>query len=357
MCTRGRPCTPLCVRRMLVIAAQAVLAVACTVPAASRPQPGPSSAVGLGPTPSPRPPAVTRVVLHSPSQSFAQLVSVVGIEEGLFLREGLEVQLQHMATSTALAGMLSGEVDYSETIGSVARAILAQQAPLRIIAVTADGIAFTLLGGAGVSTLSDLRGRAIGIYAARDTSQIGLLAIFQRHGLDARRDDITFVALGNDTGLYAGLASGAVGAAVLTPPFDVKAEQELGARRLLTLSEEVASAWTGLSTSTRKLAEQPEQVRAMLRANLQAVDFVLHQPVAVARLAAARYGVEEAVAARALEGYTRLLSCDGKGSSSAREGLVEIARQQGEISTASISPAELFDFRALDQVLSEWRPC
>jgi ABC-type nitrate/sulfonate/bicarbonate transport system substrate-binding protein len=350
------PLISLCCSAPLVLL-YALLLGACvsspsTTPAAARPATGTASDAAAPSVSPPPAPTLQRVVLHVPNKTFAELVHVVAATYGLFSQEGLAVTIQQMPTNTGLAAMLAGEVDYSSTIGSVTRAIVAQQAPFRVVAVTAKGIGFTLLGGPQVQTLMDLRGKPVGFYAPRDTSVIGVMTVLRLYGLDLQRDAITVVPLGDDAALYAALAGGTIAAAVMTPPFNFKAEKELGARRLLDLSEYLASAWLGLSTTTRKLAEQPQQVRAMIRANLRAIDYIFAHRAEVTRLAASQYDVDEDVAERGMEQLLRLLSRDGSAPREALEGMVEIARQQSEVAEG-VELNRVFDFGPLEEVQRE----
>jgi ABC-type nitrate/sulfonate/bicarbonate transport system substrate-binding protein len=315
-------------------------------PAAPAPTAAPAQAA---PVAAPSPPET--VVIHTPGESLAGFSLSLAMDRGYLREEGLDASKQQMQTNTALAAMLAGEVDYSETIGSVSRAVVAQQAPLRIIHVAATGIGFSLMGGPQVRELSDLRGKAVGTYAPRDTSVIGLEVALRRFGLDLQRDDITIAPLNTDLGLFAGLATNNVAAVVIAPPYNFKAEKDLGARRFFDVSEYLQAAWTGLSTSTRKLSENPQQVRRMLRANLRAVDYIFANQAEVAGWIASHFDVEPDVAAKSLDQMLRLLSRDGTAPPEALEGLIELARQQAE-TTEAVSVEQVFDFRPLQEVRS-----
>jgi ABC-type nitrate/sulfonate/bicarbonate transport system substrate-binding protein len=343
--------------RLLSAMLVAASLLAACAPAAAPPSPGASpptragtAAAPAAAAPSAGPPET--VVIHTPGESLAGFAVSIAMDRGFFREAGLDVGKQQMQTNTALAAMLSGEVDYSETIGSVSRAIVAQQAPLRIITVAANGIGFSLMGGPQVREVADLRGKPVGTYAPRDTSVIGLEVALRRYNLDLQRDEITVVPLNNDLGLFAGLASGTVGAVVIAPPYSFKAEKDLGAKRLFDVSDYLAAAWTGLSTSTRKLMENPQQVRRMLRANLRAVDYIFANRPEVTAWVASHFDVDEDVAGRAVDQMMRLLGRDGEAPAAALDGLIDLAKQQAEV-TDAVSREQVFDFTPLREVRRE----
>jgi ABC-type nitrate/sulfonate/bicarbonate transport system substrate-binding protein len=295
---------------------------------------------------------VESVVIHTPGESLAGFAISIAMDRGFFQEAGLDVTKQQMQTNTALAAMLTGEVDYSETIGSVSRAIVAQQAPLRSVMVAANGIGFSLMGGPQVREVTDLKGKPVGTYAPRDTSVIGLEVALRRYGVDLQRDEITVVPLNTDVGLFAGLASGAVGAAVIAPPYNFKAEKDLGAKHLFDVNDYLAAAWTGLSTSTRKLSDNPQQVRRLLRANLRAADYIFANRAEVVTWIASHFDVDPDVAGRSADQMLRLLSRDGEAPPEALDGLIDLAKQQAEVTTA-VSPDQVFDFAPLRDVRRE----
>ena len=348
----GRACGGLLLVALLVACAPAAAPASKPAPA-----PGvPAAPAATAPAAAAQPPATAAppeaVVIHTPGESLAGFAISLAMDRGFFQEEGLDVSKQQMQTNTALAALLTGEVDYSETIGSVSRAVVAQQAPLRIITVAANGIGFSVMGGPQVREVADLKGKPVGTYAPRDTSVIGLEVALRHYNLDLQRDEITVVPLNTDPGLFAGLASGTVGAVVIAPPYNFKAEKDLGARHLFDVNQYLAAAWAGLSTSTRKLSENPQQVRRVLRANLRGVDYIFANRQDVVAWVASHFDVDPDVAGRAVDQMMRLLSRDGEASAESLDGLIELARQQAEVS-ASVSRDQVFDFGPLREVRRE----
>jgi ABC-type nitrate/sulfonate/bicarbonate transport system substrate-binding protein len=86
------------------------------------------------------------------------------------------------------------------------------------------------------------------------------------------------LALG-DTGLrYAALQARSIDAAVLSPPYNFSAQRQ-GYSNLVWLGDLLGETPSnGLSTSTKKLKEQPDQVYRMLRATLRSMIYTREHP-------------------------------------------------------------------------------
>ena len=83
--------------------------------------------------------------------------------------------------------------------------------------------------------------------------------------------DLTLIAMGDTSVRFQSLLSGAIEAAILTPPYTVMAEQK-GMRNLVWLGDILGDTPSnGLSTSTKKLKERTDQVQRFLRASVRSM--------------------------------------------------------------------------------------
>ena len=112
--------------------------------------------------------------------------------------------------------------------------------------------------------------------------------------------DVTLIAMG-DTGLrFQSLLSGAIEAAILTPPYTVMAEQK-GLNNLVWLGDIVGDVPSnGLSTTVRKLKENPDQVQRE------------HKQEALPILAKEFPGMDRNTRAETLDFYLKAMSPDGR---------------------------------------------
>src|SRR3954468_3666739 len=92
---------------------------------------------------------------------------VVAMETGVFAAEGLEVKSVFIIGGpTATAALIGGDVDYALIAGVPAVRAIAQGAPLMIVGGMQPYIDYTLMGAKGIATLSDLKGKVVGVTGA-----------------------------------------------------------------------------------------------------------------------------------------------------------------------------------------------
>jgi len=131
--------------------------------------------------------------------------------------------------------------------------------PVRVIATLMTKQSFFLFSQREIRRVQDLKGKRIAISNFASSTEASARTALKHHGLEAMRD-VTLIAMG-DTGLrFQSLLSGAIEAAILTPPYTVMAEQK-GLNNLVWLGDIVGDVPSnGLSTTVRKLKENPDQV-------------------------------------------------------------------------------------------------
>ena len=118
--------------------------------------------------------------------------------------------------------------------------------------------------------MQDLKGKRIAISGFASSTDKAAREAIQPAGLEALRD-VTLVAMGDTSVRFQSLLSGAIEAAILTPPYTVMAEQK-GMRNLVWLGDILGDTPSnGLSTSSKKLTERPDQVARFLRASVRSM--------------------------------------------------------------------------------------
>src|SRR5215475_8244433 len=126
-----------------------------------------------------------------------QLPFRVAITKGFFKDQGLTVEpIFVRGGPTALAALISGDVDYASVGGA--------QAPIRsrakgldihIIASQSNYTNYTLLGSKEAKNVEELRGKIIGVTGAGAFSDFAIRIYLKRNNLDPDKD-VTFRAIG-----------------------------------------------------------------------------------------------------------------------------------------------------------------
>src|SRR2546425_11411297 len=112
--------------------------------------------------------------------------------KGFFRNEGLETEAIVIPGTTAIAALVSGNVDYSGAGGSGMRAAL-RGAPIKAIMFQTEKVTWYLLAAPDIQKISDLKGKRISVGTIGDTQDTLITMLVEREGVSGR--DITRVAM------------------------------------------------------------------------------------------------------------------------------------------------------------------
>src|SRR4051812_15394400 len=136
--------------------------------AASQPSPGATTS----PTQAAAPPrTLDKVTFTLPSQGMDFVFAAVGQQRGLFREEGLDVAVEQAVATIGIPAVVSGQYDFTGSVGSAQSAIL-QGAPLKVVMVAQDRPAYGFFARPGLTSIQDLKGKALGITTAGSAAQI-----------------------------------------------------------------------------------------------------------------------------------------------------------------------------------------
>jgi ABC-type nitrate/sulfonate/bicarbonate transport system substrate-binding protein len=147
------------------------------------------------------------------------------IAKGFFAAEGIIIDRVAAPSSAAVILQVSaGSVDISEgAFVDVIRAI-EKGAPLAIIRIMLQTPAYELLAKPSIRSLKELKGKIVMIGGQKDVTRIYLEAMLRPNGL--KDSDVDLVYAGASSARLAALESGAVDAALLTPPYSFAAVRD-----------------------------------------------------------------------------------------------------------------------------------
>jgi NitT/TauT family transport system substrate-binding protein len=241
-------------------------------PVTARPPAAPTSpASGGGPAaPAPRP--LEKVTLTLPSQGMDFVFATVGDKRGLFRDEGLDVSLEQAVATIGIPAVVSGQYDFTGSVGSAQSAIL-QGAPLKVVMVAQDRPAYGFFARPGITSIQELKGKALGITTAGSAAQIMANLVLEKHGIDTVHD-ITWVQLRTPANLWAALSTGVVEASMVGTADLARPAKEGYVDLKIYKDPSVRNASVGLTTSERLLREKPELVKRMIRGAIKAVQFM-----------------------------------------------------------------------------------
>ena len=131
--------------------------------------------------------------------------------------------------------MVSGSVDVSYDDPITCVVSTAGGVPVNVIVGGTPSLAYLIVGGPGVKTIADVKGKRVGSSGlGLSASRLALLVGLRRFGIDADKGQATIVAAGQEPERIAGLSTGAIAATVISPEYRTKLEQ-LGVNMLADL--------------------------------------------------------------------------------------------------------------------------
>ncbi len=278
----------------------------------------------------------------------------VGLKTGIYRSEGLEPQFIVMRSGIIFPALLAGELDYTTFYQSTMRSAISGL-PVRVIATLMTKQSFFLFSQREIRRVQDLKGKRIAISNFASSTEASARTALKHHGLEAMRD-VTLIAMG-DTGLrFQSLLSGAIEAAILTPPYTVMAEQK-GLNNLVWLGDIVGDVPSnGLSTTVRKLKENPDQVQRMLRASLRSMRYTReHKQEALPILAKEFPGMDRNTLAGTLDFYLKAMSPDGRVSDNVVREMINEQRALLNVKN-EVPITQVADFGPLQRVVKELNP-
>jgi ABC-type nitrate/sulfonate/bicarbonate transport system substrate-binding protein len=278
----------------------------------------------------------------------------VGIKTGIYRSEGLEPLFIVMRSGIIIPALLSGDLDYTTLYQSALRSAISGL-PVRVIATLITKQSFFLFAQRDIRRVQDLRGKRIAISGFASSTDASARAALKPYGLEAMRD-VTLMAMG-DTGVrFQALLSGAIEAAILTPPYTVMAEQK-GLNNLVWLGDILGDVPSnGMSTTVKKLKENPDQVHRMLRASIRSMIYTRAHTQEVLPILSKEFpGMEQNTLAGTLDFYMKAMSPDGRVSESIIQDVVNEQRTILNVKT-DVALSQVADFGPLQRVVKELTP-
>jgi NitT/TauT family transport system substrate-binding protein len=289
-----------------------------------------------------------------PAKSMTFLNFYVGEKFGAYKAEGLDVSLEVIKTDIGVTGIVTGEIDYITAIGSAMRAA-ATGVPLKAAMFSMDRVLIYMFAKPAIKSIEELKGGKIvattGLVA---TPTYAAKVMARARGLNPDKD-LTFIATGDVANSLAALQSGAADVAMLSIPFNFKAEG-LGYRNLGNAADYLQTPFAGVGVSDAKLRSNPAQVKRMLRATLKSMEYT-KEPAnqdRVIGLLVDEFKLDRKTAALSLRDVNTVLTRDGRTTDDAVRAEIKEIREQAKLK-AEVPVSQVVDYKLLMEVLAEMK--
>jgi NitT/TauT family transport system substrate-binding protein len=289
--------------------------------------------------------ALEELLISYAGPSITFLPAEIARQRGFFREQNLDVKLLLTRSEVDRAALASGNIDYTLRAGSTFVSA-ARGLPVKIVLLGTMRPFWGLVVRPEVKSVAELKGKSMAVPGLLGSQQISAKFILKQHGLDPERDIVYRIV---DTGTrLAAMLSGTIDCSMMDYGEAYRAKKA-GFKMLINAADVHGLLAGGLGTNVKKLKEQPDQVRRVLKAMVRALQFVQDNPEGTQQAMMNWLKLDREMAAdiyqMARNNYTR-------------NGMVEEATMNelvtamlAEAGIKNVAPSSLVDFSLLQQAL------
>lgn len=220
--------------------------------------------------------APTRVVIGHAAMNARVAPLWVAEDHGFFTKNGVAASAIFIRQAPVLvAALTAGDIQFAYTGGTTVLAAVGGGADLKIIASLTSRLLYDVVALPSIRTAKDLRGKRFGVQTLAGSVWMGAMLGLEHLGLDAQRDNINFLMVGDQSVLAQALEGGQIDVTVLDGVFSRGLRQK-GFTVLAELQKtNIPFMAQGLAVRGGYLREQREVIENVFKGLLEAIAFCL----------------------------------------------------------------------------------
>ena len=285
-----------------------------------------------------------KVRLTVPAKSLTFVPYYFGRAQGIFAKEGIDLEIIVMRPPLGVTALLAGELDYSAAGGLSVRAAM-KGAPLRTITFIQTRLSFSLIGQPGMTTA---RIKNVSVSGIGSLAHYAALIMMKRLG----NEKVAYVSTNTTASSYSALLSKAADAVILTPPYTSMAT--LAGYADLGNTYDVRDLQGGLVARLAYIQEHRERVKAMIRATLRSMESIVKNEAEVIPYLQRDFGLEPKIAADTFRILRQIVNADGDIEAPVLKSIIDKIKQESGIS-GDMPHDRLVDLSLLREVQAEIR--
>jgi len=300
-----------------------------------------------------------RVRVAIPSTTHAVLAFSTSRDKGYYRDEGLDVELILMSAPIASRALVSGDVEVA-TVGGAGLPPVLSGAPLRFTFTTYHRPMFWLFGKPEIRSVKELKGKRVGVSGIGSGPDSLLREALRRNSLEGSRD-VAILGLGVMPTIYNGLQSGVVDAAMLSPPFTFRAEED-GFRELIAFpKQDLVELQGSILVREAFLQSDPATLEKFIRGTYKGFLYIKQNRSGTIPILGRYLRVKEDLAAKAYDQVVRpAMTQDGTLSEEMQKKAVEHVLRRLDVKEAP-PLNRIFDFAIARKVVTDlqtkgWKP-
>jgi NitT/TauT family transport system substrate-binding protein len=293
--------------------------------------------------------AADNIVIGMAGLNFSFLPFQVALEKRFYEKHDLNVKPVLMRAQAAIPALISGDIDYDTHFGSLVRGAVTGL-PMRVIFSTAEKQMFSLVVRPEIKTVEQLKGKLVAISSFGGTQHLVTVGTLKAVGINPERD-VKVINVGNEAVRVEQLRAKQIDAAMINPPMSVMMKRE-GFGLLLHAADYVDLPLTGLGATTKKLKDNPDQAKRVVRALNESLYFIRNNRKETVDIFARWLKIDPTIAADTYDVAVRILSTDGNASDQSIIASIDEAKDAGKIK-GNFTPRDVSDFTLVRAVVAE----
>jgi ABC-type nitrate/sulfonate/bicarbonate transport system substrate-binding protein len=269
----------------------------------------------------------------------------VSREMNFYQKHGLEVELIQMAPRIALTALATHQIDYSLNIGSTMRAAM-RGAPVRAVASSTVAPFFALVSKE--PSVAGLKGKILGVTDPGGTNYQVTKMILSHYGLVPLKD-VQLLTIGEEKLILDAMLAGRIAGAAISPPWPFEAEKH-GFKILVKASDVAQFPFAGICTNLDKIKSQREQVKKVIRAELDALRFIRERRQESIDLIVKLFKMDKVIGQKSYDFVASFFSKDARIQPDGVRRLISLEKEAGGIKD-DVDVAHVTDLSLVEEVL------
>lgn len=285
-----------------------------------------------------------RVRLTVPAKSLTFLPYYFGKAQGIFAKEGIDLEIIVMRPPLGVTALVAGDLDYSAAGGLSIRAAL-KGVPLRTITFIQTRLSFSLIGQPG---MTPARIKNVAVSGIGSLAHYAAITVMKRVG----NEKVAYISTNTTANSYTTLVSKAADAVILTPPYTSMAT--LAGYVDLGNTFDVRDLQGGLVARASHIGDHRDQVKSTIRGTLRSMDAIIRNEPEVISYLQRDFSLEPKIAADTFKILKQIVNVDGDIEEAVLKSIIDKIKQESGIA-GEIPMDRLVDLSILREVKAELR--
>lgn len=218
---------------------------------------------------------LVRVNIGVASVSSSALSLWAAEEQKIFAKHGVDARLILIrGGSTLVASLLTNEIHAAFTSGVSVLGAAAQGIDVRMLTAISSRVSWKLIAAPQIQKADQLRGKRFGVQSIVGSTWMYAMLALEALGLEPKRDNITFIPIGDPVVIAQALEAGRIDAAVLDPALSRRLSAR-GFPELVDLAKTKATfPGLGVGATRSYIEQQPAAVEKLVAALVESLVIV-----------------------------------------------------------------------------------